>query len=231
VPPEKVDTPAVPEAAIDIAPEVLVIAIPVPAVNVVLVKPVPLPISKAPFAGVVINPVPPLVTGKVPETPVVNGNPVQLINVPEVGVPKIGVINVGDVFSTFDPVPVDVITPVPPFAIGKVPATWVVKLTPLNVPPKVKLPAVVTTPLNVIPLTVPPPPTEVTVPDPPPPVAGADTQFVPVDVKTLPTVPGLVKPVPPDADGNDDIFPPNVKVVDPIVIGVEKFWSKSDKGI
>jgi hypothetical protein len=37
-------------------------------------------------------------------------------------------------------------------------------LTKLNVPPKVKLPELVTVPVNVIPLTVPVPPTLVTVP-------------------------------------------------------------------
>ena len=38
-----------------------------------------------------------LVTGKLPVTPVVNGNPVPLVNVTLVGVPNIGVTNVGDV--------------------------------------------------------------------------------------------------------------------------------------
>ena len=40
----------------------------VPAVKVVLVNPTPLPISKAPLAGVVVNPVPPLATATVPVT-------------------------------------------------------------------------------------------------------------------------------------------------------------------
>ena len=42
--------------------------IPEPAVNVVLVKPVPFPISICPFEGVVVRPVPPLATSTVPVT-------------------------------------------------------------------------------------------------------------------------------------------------------------------
>jgi hypothetical protein len=41
-----------------------------------------------------------------PETPVEIGNPVQLVNVPDVGVPRIGVTRVGDVANTLAPVPV-----------------------------------------------------------------------------------------------------------------------------
>ena len=36
-----------------------------------------------------------------PDTPVVIGRPVQLVNVPDCGVPRIGVINVGDVNVLF----------------------------------------------------------------------------------------------------------------------------------
>jgi hypothetical protein len=54
-------------------------------------------------------------------TPVVNGNPVPFVRVTDVGVPKIGVTNVGLVDSTLFPVPVLVVTPVPPEATGKVP--------------------------------------------------------------------------------------------------------------
>ena len=79
-------------------------------------------------------PVPPLAMGRIPDTLVV-----RLAKV------------------------VDVV-PVPPFAIGNVPLTCVVRLTPLSVPPRVKLPAVVTVPVSVMPLTVPVPPTDVTVP-------------------------------------------------------------------
>jgi len=58
-----------------------------------------------------VVPVPPLATGKVPVTPVVNGKPVALVNVPLAGVPSTGAVNVGDaivglVAKTFEPVPV-----------------------------------------------------------------------------------------------------------------------------
>mgnify|MGYP001605857210 CR=1 FL=1 len=56
--------------------------------------------------------VPPLATGKTPVTPVVNGKPVALVKVPEVGVPKIGVTKVGLVAKTSAPDPVSLeITP------------------------------------------------------------------------------------------------------------------------
>ena len=70
----------------------------------------------------VVTPVPPLATGKVPVTPVVKGKPVQLVSVPADGVPKTGVTKVGEVDNTMLPLPVEVVTPVPPRATGKVPA-------------------------------------------------------------------------------------------------------------
>ena len=78
--------------------------------------------------------------------------------------PRIGVTSVGVFDSTTAIVPVDVATPVPPLATGSMPDTCVVKLTPDNVPPSVSDPLLVTVPVNVMPLTVPVPPTEVTVP-------------------------------------------------------------------
>jgi len=39
---------------------------------------------------------------------------------PDCGVPKIGVTNVGEVDNTTLPVPVDVVTPVPPLATASV---------------------------------------------------------------------------------------------------------------
>jgi hypothetical protein len=60
------------------------------------------------------------------------GKPVQLVSVPEVGVPKIGVTKVGEVASALAPLPVEVVTPVPPFATGKVPVTPVVKGKPVQ---------------------------------------------------------------------------------------------------
>jgi hypothetical protein len=67
-----------------------------------------------------------LVTGKLPVTPVVSGNPVAFVSVTEVGVPRIGVTKVGLVAKTFAPVPVEVVTPEPPLATGKVLVTPVV---------------------------------------------------------------------------------------------------------
>ena len=50
-------------------PAPFVIEIPVPAISVELVKPVPLPINKAPDAGATVKPVPPWFTAMVPEIP------------------------------------------------------------------------------------------------------------------------------------------------------------------
>jgi hypothetical protein len=78
----------------------------------------------------VVTPVPPLVTPNVPVTCVVrlilpdkalDGYPVALVNVALEGVPKAGVTNVGDVFKTTEPEPVDVVTPVPPLVTASVP--------------------------------------------------------------------------------------------------------------
>ena len=44
---------------------------------------------------------------------------VPVLKSPEVGVPSNGVTNVGDVASTTEPEPVDVVEPVPPLATGK----------------------------------------------------------------------------------------------------------------
>jgi hypothetical protein len=62
-----------------------------------------------------------LATAKVPVTPVVNGKPVALVNTIADGVPNAGVIKVGEVDNTTLPVPVDVVTPVPPLATAMVP--------------------------------------------------------------------------------------------------------------
>jgi hypothetical protein len=58
---------------------------------------------------------------------------VQLAKLPELGVPNAGVTKVGEVLRTTLPEPVDVVTPVPPFATGKVPVTWEVRfIVPVN---------------------------------------------------------------------------------------------------
>jgi hypothetical protein len=54
---------------------------------------------------------------------------------------------------------------VPPLAMGNTPVTCVVKSTPVKAPPSVKSPDEVTVPEREIPLTVPVPPTLVTVPN------------------------------------------------------------------
>jgi len=79
-----------------------------------------------------VIPVPPLATGNVPVTPVVSGKPVALVRVTDVGVPNIGVTSVGLVERTTDPVPVLVVTPVPPLATGNVPVTPVVRGRPVT---------------------------------------------------------------------------------------------------
>jgi hypothetical protein len=56
-----------------------------------------------------------------PLTPVEIGNPVAFVKVPEAGVPNAGVTSVGEFDNTTLPVPVEVVTPVPPFVTPKVP--------------------------------------------------------------------------------------------------------------
>jgi hypothetical protein len=70
--------------------------------------------STLPAEPTVVRLVPPLAMGKVPVTPVVNGKPVALVRVADVGVPRMGVTSVGLVLRTLSPVPVVVVTPVPP---------------------------------------------------------------------------------------------------------------------
>jgi hypothetical protein len=60
------DEPPPPEDAIVMLPLAFVMVILLPAVSVVRVNPVPLPMSSAPFDGVEVKPVPPFATAKVP---------------------------------------------------------------------------------------------------------------------------------------------------------------------
>ena len=64
---------------------------------------VPLPNSQPES---VVAPVPPLATGNVPVTPVVRGRPVAFVSVTAEGVPRFGVVSVGDVARTMPPLPV-----------------------------------------------------------------------------------------------------------------------------
>jgi len=79
------------------------------------------PYATVPAVGVAVPFVPPFAIGSVPVTPLVKGKPVALVNTSAVGVPKAGVTKVGLVDNTFEPVPVLLVTPVPPDATGKVP--------------------------------------------------------------------------------------------------------------
>ena len=81
----------------------------------------------------VAAPVPPLATGRVPVTPVVSGRPVALVSTPEVGVPSRGVTSVGLVESTVLPVPVEVVTPVPPLTTGRAVPERVIAKVPVVV--------------------------------------------------------------------------------------------------
>ena len=111
------------------APVVGVVA---PTVPLMLMEAVPVRFVTVPEEGVPrapLNttgaPAEPMLTARAvatpvpkPATPVEIGKPVALVSVAEVGVPKIGVTKVGLVFSTTEPVPVDVVTPVPPDRTG-----------------------------------------------------------------------------------------------------------------
>jgi len=68
----------------------------------------------------VARPVPPLVTGKVPVTPVVSGKPVALVRTSVEGVPRFGVVSVGEVPKTNAPLPVSSGTAVIRFALDGV---------------------------------------------------------------------------------------------------------------
>jgi hypothetical protein len=117
----------------------------------------------------VVTPVPPLATGRVPVTPVVRGSPVVLVNTPDVGVPNSGVTSVGLVESTVLPVPVEVVTPVPPLATGSVPVTPVVKGRPVALVsvPDVGVPSMGVTSVGLVDRTLLPEPVEVVTPVPP----------------------------------------------------------------
>ena len=64
--------------------------------------------------------VPPLAVGSVPVTPVVKGNPVALVNVALVGVPRMGVTSVGEVAKTLAPLPVSSVKAAARFALDGV---------------------------------------------------------------------------------------------------------------
>ena len=149
---------------------------PVPVVVVAGAAPAPPPITSALAASAALDAhalpllkygIPPLVpaivnAGVVVGLAIETMPPVQptLVTVPEPPPPD-GVAQVPSPRqNVLDEAPV----PLPRLAIGKFPVTCVVKSTLDNVPPSVRLPELVTLPVSVMPLTVPVPLTDVTVP-------------------------------------------------------------------
>ena len=94
----------------------------------------------------VVVPVPPRGTVSVPVVPFTIGRLVAFTSMADAGVPKAGVTSVGLLDNTLLPVPVEVVTPVPPFATGSVPVTPVAKGRPV---------ALVKVPLEGVPSTPP----------------------------------------------------------------------------
>jgi hypothetical protein len=76
-------------------------------------------------------PVPPFAIGSKPETPVVRGSAVALLKLSVEGVPKLGVTRTGELERTFEPLPVEVVTPVPPLETPRTPVTPVVSGKPV----------------------------------------------------------------------------------------------------
>ena len=181
-----------------------------------------------------VTPVPPLATGNVPVTPVVIGKPVQLVKTPAEGVPMLGVVNAGLVDKTVLPEPVEVVTPVPPLATGKVPVTPVVIGNPVQLvkTPAEGVPIFGVVNAGLVDKTLLPEPVLVVTPVPPlatgrvpvtPVVTGKPVQFVStpadgvpmfgvvnaglVDKTLLPEPVELVTPVPPLATANVPVTP------------------------
>lgn len=96
------------------------------------------------------------------------------------------------------------------------------------------MPELVTVPDKVIPLTVPVPPTEVTVPPPPPLAVELIVWFgqVPVIVTLVPaTKAGVAVPVPPDATAKTEDKPAAVPVVFWFNVGNVQFTKLPDEGV
>ena len=147
-----------------------------------------------PVPVLLVTPVPPFATGKVPVTPVVRGSPVPLVSVTEVGVPRTGVTSVGLVLKTTLPEPVLVVTPVPPLATGSVPVTPVVKGRPVTlvITPEAGVPSAGVTSVGLVLRTLFPEPVDVVTPVPP-----LATASVPATVTTPVVAVEGVKPVVP----------------------------------
>jgi hypothetical protein len=173
VPP--LETPNVPVTPVDNGRPVAFVRTPDAGVpnagvtNVALVMVGLVPNTLAPEPVLVVTPVPPLETPSVPVTPVDKGRPVQLVSVPEVGVPSNGVTNVGDVFKTLLPEPVLVVTPVPPLETPSVPVIPVDKGRPVQLVsvPEVGMPSSGVTKVGLVARTTEPVPVAVVTPVPP----------------------------------------------------------------
>lgn len=162
-----------------------------------VVTPVPpLATGKVPVTLVVklanvveVVPVPPLAIGKVPVTPVVSGSPVQLVKVPDDGVPRTGVTRVGEVPNTNAPEPVSPVTAAARFAelgVAKKVATLV---------PKPEIPVATGRPVQ-----------DVKVPDCGVPKMGVTSVGL-VESTTDPVPVEAVTPVPPLATGKVPVTP------------------------
>ncbi len=130
-----VDVEPVPPLATGNVPETLLVSeqyvVDVEPVPPLATGRVPLTLVESEQYVVDVEPVPPLAVDNVPVMPVASGSPVAFVNVSAVGVPKFGVVNAGLVASTTAPLPVLVVVPVPPLAIGNVPVTPVVSGKPI----------------------------------------------------------------------------------------------------
>jgi hypothetical protein len=126
----------------------------------------------------------------VPVTPVVKGRPVTLVITPEVGVPKIGVTRVGEVFSTLLPEPVLVVTPVPPLETPNVPVIPVDSGRPVAFVsiPDVGVPNAGVTRVGLVARTTDPVPVAVVTPVPPDVTANGLTNAASVAAKTGVTI-------------------------------------------
>jgi len=175
-----VNAPAPPLTTNDPALPVLTpnaVTTPVPVVIVAGAEPAPPPTTKAFAARAALDAhaVPLEKYGMPPDVPaIVNAGvvvgvptdtmpPVQPTDVTVPEPPPAGVAQVPSPRQK-----VELVAPVPllRFPTGKLPVTWLAKLTPVNAPPSVKLPVLVTVPDSAMPLTVPVPATDVTVPAP-----------------------------------------------------------------
>lgn len=155
-----------------------------------------------------------------PDTPVLIGRPVALVKVPLEGVPSAGVTNVGLVDRTTFPVPVEVVTPVPPLRTGRAVPEREIANVPLVV---IGLPA---TDKNVgtvaaTEVTEPPdpvaaieiPPALFVIDTPEPAVKVVRVKLVPLPMSNAPLAGVVVNPVPPEATARVVDRPAAVPVV------------------